>query len=177
MNKTLYELDYNLRQLDSVLSEAQDEESLEILEETKQTLLAQVEEQATTILTYISDSMARAKHLKEEAFRMAKKAKALENRADWLKDLLKTHLQDTGQKKATYGTYDVSLTKTPDKVVIAQGEEQWIPDELCTITRTPNKTAIKNLITHMNSSKLTTTVDGKEIELAHLESNETIRIK
>ena len=177
MNKTLYELDYNLRQLDSVLSEAQNEESLEILEETKQTLLAQVEEQATTILTYISDAQARAKHLKEEAFRMAKKAKALENRADWLKDLLKTHLQDTGQKKATYGTYDVSLAKTPDKVVIPQGEEQWLQDELCTITRTPNKTAIKDLIMERNGTTLQVNVGGKEIELAHLESGQTIRIK
>lgn len=177
MNKTLYELDYNLRQLDSVLSEAQDEESLEILAETRQTILAQVEEQATTILTYISDSQARAKHLKEEAVRIAKKAKALEKRADWLKDLLKTHLQDTGQQKATYGTYDVSLAKTPDRVVINQGEERWLPDDLCVITRTPNKTAIKDLIVRGNGTKLTTTVDGTEVELAHLESDQTIRIK
>lgn len=177
MNKTLYELDYNLRQLDSVLSEAQDEESLEILETTRQTILEQVEEQATTILTYISDAQARAKHLKEESFRITKKAKALEKRADWLKEILKTHLQDTGQQKATYGTYDVSLAKTPDKVVITAGEEQWLPDDLCVITRTPNKTAIKNLIVRGNGTTLQVNVGGKEIELAHLEADQTIRIK
>lgn len=171
---TLYELDYNLRQLDSVMDQAQDEESLQILEDTKETLLQEVEEKAVTILTYIGDCQARAKHLKEEAARITKKAKALESRADWLKNLIKTHLQQTNQEKATYGTYDVSLAKTPVRVVIHQGEEQWLPDELCVITRTPDKMAIK---AHMEDGKLTTIVDGKTIELAHLESDQTIRIK
>ena len=85
-----------------------------------------------------------------------------------MKNLIKTHLQQTNQEKATYGTYDVSL------VVIHQGEEQWLPDELCVITRTPDKMAIK---AHMEDGKLTTIVDGKTIELAHLESDQTIRIK
>lgn len=171
---TLYELDYNLRLLDSVMDEAQDEESLQILEEAKQTLLQDIEEKAVTILTYISDCQARAKHLKDEAARITKKAKALERRAEWLKNLLKTHLQQTNQDKATYGTYDVSLAKTPARVVIHQGEEQWLPDELCVITRTPDKTAIK---ARMEDGKLTTVVDGKTIELAHLETDQTIRIK
>ena len=41
---TLYELDYNLRQLDSVLLEAQDEETCEILEETRKVLLSEIED-------------------------------------------------------------------------------------------------------------------------------------
>ncbi|MBO7735500.1 MAG: siphovirus Gp157 family protein [Methanobrevibacter sp.] len=171
---TLYELDYNLRQIDSLLTVAQDEESLDILEDAKKVLLQDIDEKAVDILTYMSDCTARAKHLKEEAIRLAKKAKALENRADWLKDLLKTHLQSTKQEKATYGIYDVSLAKTPDKVVLNNGEEQWLPDELCTITRTPNKTEIKK---HMINGKLIANIDGQEIELAHLESDTTIRIK
>ena len=175
MTTTLYELDYTLRQLDSVLAEAQDEETLEILEETKATILQDIEEKAVTILTYIGDCQARAKHLKEECARITKKAKAAEKRAEWLKSLLKTHMIDTGQVKATYGTYDVSIAKTPDKVVITAGEEQWLPDDLCTITRTPNKTAIKEAMGASN--KLTVITDGHEIEVAHLESDTSIRIK
>ena len=171
---TLYELDYNLRQIDSLITAAQDEESLDILEDAKKVLLQDIDEKAVDILTYMSDCTARAKHLKEEAIRLAKKSKALENRADWLKDLIKTHMQSTKQEKATYGTYDVSLAKTPDKVVLNNGEEQWIPDELCTITRVPNKTEIKK---HMINGKLIANIDGQDIELAHLESDTTIRIK
>lgn len=171
---TLYELDYNLRQLDSLLTAAQDEETLEILDDAKKVLLQDIEEKAIDILTYMGDCTARAKHLKEEAVRIAKKAKALENRAEFLKGLIKHHLQSTNQEKATYGTYDVSLAKTPDKVILTNGEEQWLPDELCTITRVPNKTAIKE---HMIDGKLIANIAGQEIELAHLESDTTIRIK
>lgn len=171
---TLYELDYNLRQIDSLLAVSQDEETLEILEETKKVLLPQIEERATDILTYIGDCTSRAKHLKEESARIAKKSKSLEKRAEFLKGLIKQHMLDTNQKKATYGTYDVSLAKTPDKVVINQGEENWLPDEFCAIVRTPNKEAIKKA---MVDGKLIAFIDGKEIELAHLETDQTIRIK
>lgn len=174
MTHSLYELDYNLRQIDSLLTASQDEETLEILEETKKVLMPEIEERASDILTYISDCTARAKHLKEESARITQKSKSLEKRAEFLKNIIKQHLQATNQQKATYGTYDVSLAKTPDKVVINPGEENWLPDELCVITRTPNKAAIKE---RMTDGKLTANVDGKEIELAHLESDQTIRIK
>lgn len=174
MTNTLYELDYNLRQLDSLLSASQDEETLEILEDAKKVLLQNIEESAVEILTYNSDCLARAKHLKEEADRLERKAKALEKRSEFLKNLLKIHMQNTNQDKATFGIYDVALAKTPDKVVLTTDVEQWLPDDLCKITRTPDKTAIKN---RMTDGKLTVTVDGKEIELAHLESSQTIRIK
>lgn len=171
---TLYELDYNLRQIDSLLTAAQDEETLEILDDAKKVLQQNIEEKAVDILTYIGDCKARSQHLKDEATRIANKAKALDKRTEFLKNLLLYHMQSTGQNKATYGTYDITLAKTPDKVVLTNGEEQWLPDELCTVTRIPNKTAIKE---HMVDGKLIANVDGQEIELAHLESTQTIRIK
>lgn len=171
---TLYELDYNLRQLDALMTASQDETTLEILEDAKKILLQDIEEKAVDILTYMSDCSARAKHLKDEAERITNKAKALEKRAEFLKNLLKTHLQATGQTKATYGTYDVTLAKTPVKVVLTDDAEQLLPDSLCKIVRTPDKTAIKE---KMTDGKLIANIDGKEIELAHLETSETIRIK
>lgn len=171
---TLYELDYNLRSLDALMTASQDESTLDILEDAKKVLIQDIEEKAVDILTYISDCTARANHLKDEAERITNKAKALEKRADFLKNLLKTHLQATGQQKATFGTYDISLAKTPVKVVLTDDAEQLLPDDLCKITRTPDKTAIKE---KMTDGKLVATIDGQEIELAHLETSETIRIK
>ena len=171
---TLYELDYNLRQLDSVLSEAQDEETCEILEETRKVLLSEIEDKAITILTYMSDCEARANHLLEESKRLAKKAKNLTTRRDFLKRLITEHLKANNRSTAEYGTYTVSLAKTPARLVINPGEEQWLPDDMCTITRTPNKTAIKE---HMDGNTYTVMVDGKPIEVAHLEIGETIRIR
>jgi hypothetical protein len=174
MTNSLYELDYNLRLLDSVLAEAQDEETCEILEETRKTILDEIEEKAVTILTYMSDCEARAEHLMNESKRLAKKAKNLTVRRDFLKNLITYHLKEKNLSTVEYGTFTVTLSKTPARVVINSGEEQWLPDELCTITRTPNKTAIKE---HMDGNAYTVIVDGKPVEVAHLETSETIRIR
>lgn len=174
MGITLYELDYNLRQLDSVLSEAQDEETCAILEETRKTILAEIEEKAVTILTYMSDCEARAEHLMTESKRLAKKAKNLTARRDFLKSLMVEHLKQENRPTAEYGTYTVTLAKTPARVVIADDATALLPDHLCTVTRTPSKEAIKAL---MKDGKFSVTIDGREVELAHLESSETIRIK
>ena len=120
----------------------------------------------------MSDCEAKAEHLLAESKRIAKKAKILTARRDFLKNLIVEHLKQKNARTADYGTFTVTLAKTPDKVVI--DDEQWLPDDLCTITRTPSKTAIKD---RMTDGKLVVTVDGREIELAHLESTESLRIK
>lgn len=174
MSLTLYELDYNLRQLDSVLSEAQDEETCAILEETREVLLKEIEEKAVTILTYMSDCEAHAEHLMNESKRIAKKAKNLTARRDFLKSLITEHLKSQGASTREFGTYTVTLAKTPDRVVLTDDATALLPDHLCTITRTPSKSAIKEL---MKDGKFCVTIDGRDVELAHLESSETIRIK
>ena len=52
---TLYELDYNLRQIDSLLTASQNPETLEILDDAKKVLLHDIEEKAVDILTYLGD--------------------------------------------------------------------------------------------------------------------------
>ena len=174
MSQTLYELDYNLRLIDSMLAESQNEETTEILESAKETLIPQIEEKALDIVTYIQDCANKEQYLINEATRIAKKAKNLAARRKFLKSLLIDHLKRTNRLSAEYGTYTVALAKTPDKVVINEGEEQWLPDNLCTVTRVPNKTAIKDA---MVDGKLLAEVDGKQITVAHMESDTTIRIK
>lgn len=177
MTTTLYELDYNLRQIDSLISSCQDEESLEILDDAKKVLLQDIEEKAVDILTYIGDCKARAAHLKTEAERIAKKVKALNKREEFLKNLLKYHMQTTGQDKTTWGTYDVTLAKTPDKLIVNESESVLFPPHLMVVHQFPDKTAIKAMMKAQGKDKLTVEIDGHEIELAHLESDETIRIK
>lgn len=171
---TLYELDYNLRAIDAMLSEAQDEETSEILESVKQQLIPELEEKALDIITYIKDCANKEEYLKKEANRIAKKAKNLTVRREFLKKLLIDHLKRTDRSVADYGTFTISLAKTPDKVVINPGEEQWLPDDMCVVTRTPDKQAIKSA---MVDGKLVANIDGHDVELAHMESDTTIRIK
>lgn len=174
MSTTLYELDYSLRLIDSLLSESQDEETTEILESAREQLVPQIEEKGLDIVTYIKDCANREEYLKKEAIRIAKKAKNLAVRQKFLKQLMIDHLKRTDRLSADYGTFTVALAKTPEKVVINEGEERWLPTDLCVVTRTPDKQAIKNA---MVDGKLTVNIDGHDLVLAHLESDVTIRIK
>ena len=174
---TLYELDYNLRMLDSMLDAAQDEETQEILESTKDALMPEIEEKAVDIITYMRDCADKIERLKKEIDRLNKKIKALDSRRAFLKRLIIEHMQHTNQEKAEYGTYNVSLSKTPDKLVVNESESVLFPPHLMVTHQFPDKTAIKTLMKAQGKDKLTVTVDGHEIELAHLESDTTIRIK
>lgn len=174
---TLYELDYNLRQLDAMLDAAQDEETMEILESTKESMMPEIEEKIVDIITYIGDCAAKEERLKSEIDRMTKKIKALAKRRAFLKQLIIDHMKQTKQTKAEYGTYDVTLSKTPDKLVVNESESVLFPSHLMVTHQFPDKTAIKAMMKAQGKDKLTVTVDGHEIELAHLESSETIRIK
>lgn len=174
---TLYELDYNLRQLDAMLDAAQDEETMEILESTKDSLMPEIETKMVDIITYIGDCAAKEERLKNEIGRLTRKTKALAKRRAFLKRLIIDHMKYTKQTKAEYGTYDVTLSKTPDKLVVNESESVLFPPHLMVVHQFPDKTAIKAMMKAQGKDKLTVEIDGHEIELAHLESDATIRIK
>ena len=171
---SLYELDAQLMAIDGLLSEAQDPETLEILESAKEQLMPEIETKMVSILNYIGDCTGRIEYLKNEINRLQAKVKSLTKKKDFLKDLAFQHMERTERVKADYGIYTLSIAKTPAKVVLNEAEMQWMPQDLMTIKTEPNKTAIKEA---MVDGKLTVVVEGKEIELAHLETGTALRIK
>lgn len=183
---SLYELNEQLQAIDELLTgsvdgllETQlvDEESRLILEDSKNVLLAQIEGKLEHILEYIGDCKGRIDYLKSEEARLAQKRKSLERRIDFLKGLVMGQMKLNGLKKAEYGTYNVSIAKTPAKVVLTDDADFLLPDNLCTITRTPNKSAIKELIGEGKEYRVQTE-DGDDVVLAYLdESGESLRIK
>lgn len=168
----LYELQENLMNIDNIIETNTDPETMEILESARQQVLAEIDGKMENICEYLAELKNKIEYYKSEEKRIASKRKTLENRSEWLKNLMFGQMKATNQTKAEYGTYTLSIAKTPDKVIV--DDEMWLPDTMCTITRTPNKTAIKEA---MVDGKLIVTVDGHETQLAHTESGETIRIK
>ena len=128
------------------------------------------------ILAYISECKARVDYLKKEEDRIAVKRRGIEKRIDWLRDMVFGQMKSTNRQKAEYGTWNVTVCKMPDKIVLTDEAEQWLPDNLCKITRIPSKSAIKEAMG--DSKELKVVVDGREIVVANIESgNETVRIK
>lgn len=172
----LWEMNEQMMAIDSLLSENTDPETLEILESAKDQLCQDIEGKMENILGYITECKSRMEYYKTEEERIANKRKSLEKRIDWLKGMVYGQMKLTNRQKAEYGTYTVSVVKTPDKVVVTDDAVEFLPYGLYRVTKTPNKTAIKELMGDSKEYKIE--VDGREVLLATIESgNETIRIK
>lgn len=171
---SLFELTGQLQTIDWLLSQNEDAETGEILESTRETLEKDIETKIEPICSYMSHCDGRIEYLKSEVARIQKQIKSAQNKKDFLKDLVKNHMISTNKQNAEYGSYALSIAKTPAKVVLMDDAERWLPDNLCTITRTASKTAVKEA---MVDGKLVVNVDGNEIEIAHLETSEALRIK
>lgn len=174
MSQKLYELQEQLNQIDNILADNTNPETEEILESAKEQILQAIDGKVENILEFISDCRARAEYLMEEENRLYKKRKSLEKKVDYLKSLVFGVMKQSDLKKATYGTWDVSIAKTAPKIIV--DDEMWVPDSCCKVTRTVNKTELKQYLDLLNG-EYKVTVDGREILVAHTETSESLRIK
>lgn len=168
----LYEAMEQLKAIDELLEQMTDPETQEILSSAQEALANETEETAENYLKYMDELKAKIAYLKEQADRITKKARTAQKRYDWLKQAMEYYLRSTGENKKEIGTYTISIRKNPPKVII--DDEQWLPDNCYNIVRTADKTKIKEAMT---DGKLVLTVDGQEIQAAHLEQSESISIK
>lgn len=171
----LWEMNQQMLAIDNLLNENTDPETLEILEGAKAQLSDDIESKMENILGYISECKSRVAYYKAEEMRLAAKRRALEKRIDWLRDMVFGQLKSTGRKKAEYGSWNVSIAKSPDRVIVMDDALEYLPDDMCVISRAPNKTAIKDKISDDGSYSVE--IDGKRVVLATLETGrEMLRI-
>lgn len=171
---TLYEMDEQMKAIETILIANEDSDTEEILENAKIALEQDIENKMESILKYKAECDSRVAAIKSEIERLTKKIKSLNNKSDFLKSLCYSHMIATGKQKADYGTWTLSIVKKPASVKLTDDADALLPDCYCTISRTPNKTAIKEAMT---DGELFVKVGDKKIVLATLEQGDTIRIK
>ena len=168
----LYELQDQLVAIDNILENNTDPESQEILETAKEEVLKEINGKIENVLNFISDCNAKCDQLSEEIKRLTAKKKTLDNKSEYLKNLVYTTMKASGIIKAAYGNWDCTIAKNTPKVVI--DDEQWIPDSCCKVVRTVDKTELKKCMWNGEYRK---TIDGQDILIAHIEQGESLRIK
>lgn len=171
----LYDLQDQLVQIDNILADNTNEETQEILESARDEVLKAIDGKVENILEFMSDCKTKVEQLKNEENRLAKKRKTLENKAEYLKGMLMWFMKTNGQEKAEFGTWNVSVAKTPERVVLDACDDDF-PEQYKKYSWDIDKTALKK---DMEDGKLVifSVSQGKEIQLAHTESGETIRVK
>lgn len=170
----LYDLQDQLMQIDNILADNTNEETQEILESARDEVLKAIDGKVENILEFMSDCKAKVEQLKSEEIRIAKKRKTLENKAEYLKGMLMWFMKTNNQTKAEFGTWNVSVAKTPDKVVL-DIDEASLPSWCKKVVYTADKTVLKNQM--IDGKAFIEGEDGKPLMIAHIESGETIRVK
>jgi uncharacterized protein YeeX (DUF496 family) len=108
-----------------------------------------------------------AKQIKEAEQQLAERRKAIEKRAEALKQYLKTNMEHAGIQKIESPWFVVSLKNNPESVVIDDAEK--IPEDYLRVipaSYAPDKALMK-----------TAMQDGYEIPGAHLERGKRIEVK
>lgn len=168
----LYDLQSQLVAIDDILENNTDQETQEILESAREELLQAVDNKIENILNFMADCKGKVEQLKAEEERIYKKRKALENKTEYLKNMVFWFMKSNNQQKAEFGTYNCTIAKTTPKIVI--DDEHLIPAEFIKTTISVDKTALKQ---KMTDGKYIITFDGVETQVAHTEESECLRIK
>ena len=156
------------------LATAQQLAELDIDEQTlSDTLEAEawpVEEKVRAVSAVILNLQAEADMVKGTADRIAKRAKALQSRADALHDYLLINMQRTGitEIKALDGTFKAKLYRERDASVVIDSENLIPADYMREIPARcePDKVLIKKAIN-----------DGYEVPGAHIVKKDRLEIK
>ncbi len=93
---------------------------------------------------YIINTLSQSETLKAEAKRLTGRAKVLANKADRVKELMKDAVLATGESKMKTDLFNFNI-RTSKSVQVADVEE--LPREYVKMTRTANKTLIKEALT------------------------------
>ena len=117
---------------------------------------------------YIKNQEAIISGLKEEEARIKAKRQALENGVDRLKDLMKSAVEASGEKKIPCGSFTCAVQNNPPSLKV-DVETAYIPDKyLIPQEPTIDKTLLK--------ADLKNGVEGLE-GIAHLETTNSLRIR
>ena len=145
-NLSLYQLSSTYLEALDDLTDPEMDLPIEAVTDTLEGLSGEMEEKAINVAKFMRNIEATANAIKEAETAMAKRRKALENRASWMKDYLKGSMEHTGITKIECPYFKLSIQKNPAAVNIIN--EDTIPDKFKeqVISWKVDKTAIKKAI-------------------------------
>ncbi len=136
--------------------------------DTLEGLSGELEQKATNVAMFVRNLEATAAQIKDAEKQMAERRKAIEAKADSIRQYLKANMQRTGITKIECPYFAISLKKNPPSVVI--DDLSSIPAEYMVTPPPPPPAPDKALIKSAIQS-------GKDVAGAHIEQGERVEIK
>lgn len=165
MNITLYELAGEIREVADKLADM--DLPAEVIADTLESITLPFEQKATSVSAFLRNLEATAEQIKAAETEMAKRRKAMENRATHLRDYLLAQMQRAGVSKIESPMFRISVRNNPESVVI-DSEAQIPADYMREIPaqQVPDKALIKIALQ-----------DGFDVPGAHITRGVRLEIK
>ena len=136
--------------------------------DTLEALEGEIEDKCINIAAFIRNLEASAEAIKNAESEMVKRRKAIESRADRIREYLKSNMERVGISKIESPWFNLAIRKNPPSVVIDVQES--IPDDYWKQPETPPPCIDKKLIASAIK-------DGFDVPGAHLQYGTRIDIK
>jgi len=162
MNISLYELAGEYHQAAVALSNMDLDD--QTIADTLEGLSGALEAKATNVAYFVRNLEATAEQIKLAEKQMADRRKAMENRAERIREYLKANMEVAGITQIECPHFKLSIKKNPPSVVI--DAESQIPADYMTVPVAPPPAPDKKLIAAALK-------DGFEVPGCHLETGKT----
>lgn len=158
----LYEIAENFKNIQALL----EDETIpaEVIEAALQEIQGKFEDKAENIVNFIKSMEAEALAYREEEKRLAANRKALENKAESMKNYLFTNMKVMGYTTVKTPLFKLNVKKNPASVVV--DDLAIIPEDFLVFTMEANK---KKLAEKLKA--------GEQVEGCHLEQKESLSIR
>jgi hypothetical protein len=145
-NLSLYALSANYLQALDFLTDPEADLPIEAVNDTLEALGGELEDKAVNVAKFLRNLEATAEAIKAAEADMAKRRKALESRAQWLKNYLKGNMEACSISKIECPFFKLSIQNNPAAVNVIN--ENAIPEQFKeqVITCKIDKNAIKDAI-------------------------------
>ena len=127
MNKmTLYVISQDYLQALDLFTDPEADIPLEAAMDTLEGIEGQLQEKVVNVAKFMQNLDASAKAIKQAEQQMARRRKAIENRAQWIRDYLKNNMEAAGISKIESPWFRLAVQKNPEAVEIM--DESKLPD-------------------------------------------------
>lgn len=123
MNLTLYEMAAEFRQTAELLADM--DLDPQTVTDTLEAAAFPVEQKCAQVAAFIRNMEATAEQIKQAEKQMAERRKAMENRAEHIRDYLLHNMQACGMTKIEHPLFKIVIKQNPESVVIE--DERQIP--------------------------------------------------
>jgi hypothetical protein len=166
MNTSLYQLSAEYQQISNKLLELDLDEVT--IKDTLESVSGEVTEKAVSVAMFIRNLEASAEQIKLAEKAMSERRKALENKAEAIKQYLFNNMKACDISKIESPYFALTIKKNPPKLVITDAGK--LPSELYIYPEAPapypDNARIKEVLK-----------DGEILEGAHLQQDERLEIK